>query len=157
MTKQSHCPHCGVVLTKIRSLPDHRRFFGVIAKAWENWPEGYSDFQPSSAEHLRSWLLVKAGYHDVTFVPVEAEVTAHPPIMALVRLAVEASLAAVDQRGGYAIVRVSATGLEILSAKSISFATLGQKEFGQIRQAVEEILESTLGVTADQLLREKAA
>ena len=153
---QSSCPECGTILVKPRSSADHRRFFGLIHAAFHQWPEAHT-FQPTDAEHLRAWLLFRAGYHDVSFVEVDPEFAADPDAMASIKLAVEASLAAVAQKGGYAFVRVSAAGLEILSAKSINFATLGQKEFGQIRQAVEEILEAALGVSAEQLLREKAA
>lgn len=34
------CPHCGCEIERrSRSLPDHRRLFGLIRKAWMNWPE----------------------------------------------------------------------------------------------------------------------
>ena len=154
--KPSHCPHCGAITGKVRSLPDHRRFFGMIGKAFDNWPHDHS-YQPPSAEHLRAYLLISAGYVDVEFIPVAEECAQNPAIMAILRHAIEATHAALSRKRGYSLTRVSAAGVEIITPRSINFETLSQKEFGPIRQAVEEILETTLGVTAEQLLREKAA
>ena len=41
----------------------HAMFFAVITEAFKNWPEGH-EFQPESTEHLRAWLLCKAGWSD---------------------------------------------------------------------------------------------
>jgi hypothetical protein len=46
---------------KVRSPADHRRFFGVIKAAFLHWPEKH-EFQPEDPEHLRAWLLCRAGY-----------------------------------------------------------------------------------------------
>ena len=155
-TKPQTCPECGCVLTKPRSLPDHRRFFGLVQKAYEHWPHA-QDYQPPSAEHLRAYLLVAAGYHDTEFIAMPEECLGSPAIMALFRSAVEATHAAMSRRRGYSLTRVSAGGIEILTPRSINFETLSQKEFGPIREAVEEIITGVVGVSADQLLRERAA
>ena len=77
MTKPNHCPHCGVILTRVRSLPDHRRFFGVIQAAFHQWNEGHP-FQPTDAEHLRAYLLVESGYVTTTPIFVEADCFPEP-------------------------------------------------------------------------------
>jgi hypothetical protein len=55
------------------------------------------------------------------------------------------------------MVVTAQTGRRVLWPRSINFATLGQKEFGPLRQAVEEILEVEIGVTAEELLNLKGA
>lgn len=155
--RPSHCPGCGLVLSKVRSPQDHRRFFAIISKAFEHWPSETHQFKPSSPEHLRSWLLCEAGYFDVASVPLDEELAQNPHLLKLAHLTIEASVAAALRDRDYAFHRFSAAGCEILRARSINWETLDQKSFGPIRQAVEEIIETAIGVTAEQLLREKAA
>ena len=154
MSKLSHCPECGAVLGKPRSLADHRRLFGLLRAAFANWPENHP-FQPVDEGHLRAWALVEARYHDVEFIPYPPECD-DPAVKTLFKLAIEATSAALNRRG-HAFHRVSTNGLEILSPRSINFQTLSQREFGPLREAVEEILSVALGVTAEQLLRAEAA
>lgn len=130
--------------------------FGLIAKAADQWPESHP-FQPADAEHLRAWLLVEARYHDTEFLAYPEECAASPAIKSLFKLAVEASYSAFTRKRGHAFIRISAGGVEILTPRSIDFATISQKEFGPIREAVEVIIESALGVPASQILREQAA
>jgi hypothetical protein len=153
----SHCPHCGCELErKSRSLQDHRRLFGLLRAAYLQWPETHS-FQPSSEEELRAYLLISAGHFDVTSIPAPEACSEHPPIMQLFRLAVEATVSALSRKFGYCDIRISTGGVEILTAKSIDFRTVGQREFGPIREAMESLIEDAVGVKSDQLLREKAA
>lgn len=149
------CPECGAVLEKARSLADHRRFFGLLRAAYLNWPEGHP-FQPSSEKHLRAWALVEANYCNVEFIPYPEECN-EPSVQALFRLAIEATHAAHAKARAFTFLRVSAGGVEVRWARSLSFKTISQKEFAPIREAVEQILELALGCSADQLLREKAA
>lgn len=141
------CPHCGGILHKHRSEPDHRRFFGLISAAFANWPERH-DFQPSSAEHLRAWLLCKAGHYDVTTIPLDHD---HP---AVAKLAVLAAEAAVKAAGAYAFIRPHGHALAVFSAKSIAWDKLSQRDFAPIRQAVEDVITAEIGVEADTLLRQ---
>jgi hypothetical protein len=152
----AHCPECGAVQeTKNRSLPDHRRFFGLLRACFMNWQESHP-FQPANDEHLRAWALVEAGYCDVEFIPYP-EACNEPAVKALFRLAIEATHAAHSRARAYTFLRVSAGGVEVRWPRSISFKTISQREFSPIREAVEDILSAALGVPADQLLREKAA
>ena len=155
MTSRLHsCPECGAVLAKIRSIGDHRRFFGVIKAAFLNWPHAH-EFQPTDPEHLRAWLLCRAGYHTVQTIPVEhAGADVQPAILRLVALAVEGSVKAAQAEGHHAFTRVHGAGIAIFKPRSLKFETLSQKEFGPIREAVEEIIESVIGVPAGDLLRE---
>ncbi len=157
--RPNHCPHCGALLTRPRSVQDHRRLFGLISKAYDNWPHAHP-FQPHSAEQLRAYLLCEAGYSDATPVFVELDCfpeTERAHAFQLVRLAVEAAIAAALAQGSYAFTRISADTITVFRPRSINFATLSQKDFGPIRDAVEGLIEAAVGVNADQLLKEEAA
>jgi hypothetical protein len=138
------CTHCNK-----RSPEDHRRFFGVIRAAFHHWPEAH-EFQPDSEEHLRKWLLIKAGYRDVTTIPVEYA-DAQPAMLQLVVLTVEAAMKAA---GGYAFVRPHGVGLAIFAAKSIKWDTLSQKKFNIVRDAVESVIKAETGLEPDDILKE---
>ena len=148
------CPHCGCDVAnakgKPRSLEQHRRFFGMIAAAFHHWPDSH-EFQPSNSEHLRAWLLCKAGYRDVVTVPVESD---RPAVIKLAMLAVEGALRAART---HAFVRLHGSSLVVFTAKSISFHALPHGEFQSVNDAVQEIIEVETGITVDKLLTEKAA
>jgi len=144
------CPHCGCDIGhKPRSEADHRRFFALIGAAFAQWPEAH-EFQPSSSEHLRSWLLCKAGHHEVITIPVEYAED-QPAMLRLVTLTVEAAMKAAD---GYTFVRPHGSAIAVFKARSIAWHKLGQKDFGAIRSAVEDVIEAEIGVPADKLLKD---
>lgn len=140
------CPHC----TKPRSPDDHRRLFGLISKAFDNWPEAH-EFRPDSAEHLRAWLLCKAGYRETVTIPLESD---DAPALRLALAAVEAAIAYFAARGAFAFVRPHGHALAVISAKSINWQTLDQKKFAPIREAVEEIITAETGTEASAFLKE---
>lgn len=143
------CPECGVVLTKHRSSPDHRRFFAVIAAAFDNWPEAH-DYQPESKEHLRAWLTCKAGYREAT--PVMLPDDATDTMRVLFRLSIAA---AINAAGGVAFVVPYRDSVAVIRPKSIAWDKVAQKEFNAIRDAVEEVIKAETGLDPDVLLREK--
>lgn len=150
------CPECGAVFGKARSLPDHKRLFALLRAAYVNWPESFP-FQPISEEHLRAWLLVEVNHRDVEFIAYPQGCEDNPALKTLFKLAVEATHAATVRRRGHSFLHVGEAGVEIRTPKSIDFRSVGQREFGAIREAAEAVLETALGVKADQLLRERAA
>ena len=157
MSRAIHsCPECGCILTKARSSADHRRFFGLLAKAFDAWPEGH-EFQGSSIEHFRAYLLVQAGYTSVTTVDLSEITAANPHLLAAARIAIEEAVAAGLRDGDYVFTRPRGDVVEIVRPKSIDWATLSQKEFSPVREAVETLIEGAIGVPAEQLLREQAA
>lgn len=149
------CPACGFALTehsKARSPQDHRRFFGVIAATYHHWPESH-EFQPDSSEHLRSWLLCKAGYRDVTTIPVEFAED-QPALLKLVSLAAESAVKAAK---GYAFIRPHGSALAVFSAKSIAWDKLDQAGFNRIRDAVEAVILAETGMKPDDILKNTEA
>lgn len=153
------CPKCGHVLAKVRSPQDHRRLFGLIAKAYLHWPETH-EFQPASAEHLRAYLQCKAGHFISTPVFVELELFPEDKrdvASRLVALAVEAAVKAALSEGDFAFTRVHGDAIAVFRPKSIAWATLDQRQFVPIRESIEAEIEAALKVKCDQLLREEAA
>ncbi len=58
------CPHCGCDNdAPPRSSVQHRRFFAVVAAAFDQWPHDHG-FQPEDSEHLRAYLLIMAGWKE---------------------------------------------------------------------------------------------
>ena len=146
---QHECPHCGVVLTKHRSSPDHRRFFALISSAFEAWPEAH-EYQPESREMLRAWLTCKAGYREAT--PVMLPDDATEPMRVLFRLSIEA---AINAAGGVAFVVPYRDSVAVIKPRSIAWDKIGQKEFNAVRDAVEDVIKAETGLDPEELLREK--
>lgn len=136
------CPHCG---SQPRSSDDHRRFFALVKAAFDQWPEG-GNFTPDNIDHLRAYLLCKAGYRKTTMIETDEP--------AATVAAIEAAFRAADT---YAFVRPCGDGVAVYSPKSLRFDKTDQKAFNAVRDKVSSIIESVIGVTAEQLLREKAA
>lgn len=147
-----HCPHCGCSLTKARSGPDHRRFFAVIKAAFEHWPEGH-DFQPDDAEHLRAWLICKAGYRISTPIDLPSNASGH--VRMLFRLGVEAALRSAGNIVAFVVPHRN--GVAVVRPRSIAFDKLGQHEFSDLRNAIEDVIRVETGLDPEALLTEKAA
>ena len=141
------CEHCGKSSKSPRSGPDHRRLFSIIAAAWATWPEQHR-FQPSSAEHLRSWLLIQAGHCEVIAVEPEGD-----DVVASVRTAARVAKA-LDAHG---VLRIRGEQIEVVRPKSMRFDKMSQREFGPIRDAIENIICTELGVTIEALAKAEAA
>ena len=58
------CPACSFRFSESakvdRSTPEHRRYFGMIKAAFDNWPIGHQ-FQPLDSAALRTFLQCRAG------------------------------------------------------------------------------------------------
>ena len=78
------CSECGSVidLRSLRSVTprsekQHRAFFRMVKLALQAWPESYADYQPEGItdrgrhEHLRAWLISKAGWRQLIGKPLE--------------------------------------------------------------------------------------
>ena len=52
-------------LTGARSVPQHRMFFALFQKAFDNMKPVASVPELRDAEHLRAWLLVEAGHCNI--------------------------------------------------------------------------------------------
>lgn len=136
------CPHCGVALRKSRSPKAHRFFFAMIQKAFDNWPERH-DFQPDNPEHLRAWLLVKAKYRTIVNEPLEANAITIDQMADFVSKALETS------REKYTFVTIHNGAIVILAPRSIDWATLDEKEFQPVSNAVLGVIEAEAGIQVE--------
>ena len=152
-----HCLECGAIIpqdikSKHRSSPQHRRYFAIIRAAWHNWPEdgGTSRFRPQNEEHFRYWLEMRAGHYTVTKT-ARIESTdpdkAYMLVSSFLRPSKDTTL----------FLELDGNLLTQKQTRSISYASLGPAEFGRLKDAVCEIIEAELNVTAEQLLQARAA
>lgn len=138
------CKHCGGP-ARHRSDPHHRLLFAVIARAFDNWPED-DNFQPADAEHLRAYLLIKAGHYNKIDLRCE-----NPDAISL-EDQIRAVLSAVSEKP--TLVHTYDWGIRIFTPKSISYAELGRTEFNVICERVFEVLSAKLRVDISELKRE---
>lgn len=145
------CPSCGFPLTehsRARSPQDHRRFFKLIAATHHHWPEANA-FQPDNPEHLRAFLLCKAGYREVTVIPCPNYADAKT-----ISMISAAAAAALKASRSYAFIRPHAGGLAVFSPKSIAWDKLDQSGFNKIRDACEAVIRDETGMEPDDILNQ---
>jgi hypothetical protein len=145
-----HCPHCGSDIEiggTPRSLPQLRRYFQLMKAVFMHWPESH-ERQFASAEELRKWVQMKAGYR---------EVGATIPLVGIskerAKLLAEAAIRAA---GSYAVPILHGDTLVIFRPKSIAFSKLGHKDFCRLNDEVDSVIKAETGLDPEQLLREYA-
>jgi hypothetical protein len=136
------CPHCAA-----RSSPQHRRYFKMIETAYQHWPES-GEFR--DANHLRSWLQMKAGYfnrielEDVTDITMEYGLELVTKIMKITK--------------NHAWVKPHPHNPDrwfVFTPVSIAYDKMDRKEFNELNARVENIICDVLKVPdGDTLLRE---
>ena len=121
-----------LTVEKERSPKSHRQFFAIINDVFENLPEHETRWM--TAEHMRKWALIKAGYADVATFPCAsaAEALRWAPI-----------LAAADT---YSIVVPRGSVVTRYTAQSIAWASMGHKDFQACKDAVFRILADLIDV-----------
>lgn len=139
------CPTCGAPVRQ-RSDASHKHFFAVIAEAFRQWPTT-AEFQPEDAEHLRSYLLVKARHFDKLDVRCKNSdaIGLKTQLDAVIRAFCD---------GKPPLIHAYPWGLRIFKPRSISYATADRKVFQAVSEAVFEIIEATLGVKVEDMKRE---
>lgn len=117
----------------------------MIKVAFDNWPES-DERQFASAEELRKYLQMKAGYRDVG---------AKIPLVGLNReRATMLAEAAIRAAGSYAVPVLFDDQLVVFRPRSIAFEKLSHKDACKLFDDVADLIEQTIGVTADKLLKE---
>lgn len=130
-----------------RSLPQHKRLFGLVRAAHMHWPEA-SEFTPFSEEHLRKWLLCKAGHYTVKTLTLADMTTG--AATALLETAFHAARA-------YSFVKGTAGQVHIFTPKSIAFDKLDHKAACKLFDEIGAVIECELGIKAEDLLRQTEA
>jgi len=121
-----------------RSQASHNHFFAIISEAWSNLPDHLAE-RFATAEHLRKWSLVKAGYHDSRTLVASSKAEAQ-------RLA--AFVRPLDE---FAIVTVTEATVTVYTAQSQSVRAMGREAFQKSKDGVLHVLAEMLGTTPDAL------
>lgn len=150
---EMHCPDCGCIFKgpkkrRTRSVAQHRRFFGLIGKAFQHWPHSH-EFAPRDAEHLRAWLLVQAGYRDVPQT-IRCEDADPERLTAVLRASFQAAKSS-------AFVECQGSKVYVVTPKSLKFEKLSHSQACAVMSVVDGIIEDVIGVPTDSLLEAPAA
>ena len=141
------CEHCGKSSKLPRSGPDHRRLFAIINAAYDSWPETHS-FQPNSVEHLRAWCLMRTGRF--TLVPLRKRNLDFTEQILLVSDICQ-------QLDAFPFIDIEAEDVGIKKPHSMRFDRMSQRQFGPLRDAIEDLLCTELGCTVEALAKAEAA
>ena len=116
-----------------RSSASHRHFFALVNEAFVNLPESAAE-RFSSADHLRKYALIRAGYRDERSTVCSSKAEAQR---------VAAFIRPMDD---YAVVTVSEAVVTVYTAKSQSVKAMGKAEFQASKDAVIDVLAKLIGV-----------
>lgn len=125
-----------------RSKRSHDHYFACLEEAWRNLPERYDGRWPT-AEHLRKWALIQAGYRDERSIVAASKAEA---------LRVADFVKPMDE---YAVVLVSEAVVTVYTAKSQSRKAMG-KEFQKSKSDVLDVLARLVAVERVELERAAA-
>jgi len=134
-------------MSKPRSLEQHRRFFGVMAAVHQHWPEAHR-FQPDNAEHLRAWLLVRAGHHTVKTFFLNDDASELAKVLPVITA---------TMLGKYSWCRPRGNELHVCVPESIAFDKMEHQAFCKLNDAVYEVIRAETGLDPDQLLKQTEA
>ena len=132
-----------------RSAPHHRRTFGIIGVAFDNWPKSH-EFQPETDDELRSWLTIKAGHGSNKSFTLPAD--AGP--IECARVSVLALAEAKQHK--HPIIKAWRDRIVVWHADSLAWDKLDQRAFAPIAQAIEEIICAETGLKPADLEKEAA-
>lgn len=127
-----------------RSMNSHRHYFAAVNEAWQNLCDDMAGQFPS-ADHLRKYALIKAGYFNSQTLVCSSKAEAIR-IAAFIRPADE-----------YAIVRAEGAVVTRFTAKSQSVKAMGREDFQRSKDAVLDALADMIGTTRGELQRAQAA
>lgn len=121
-----------------RNMQSHNAYFATVHDAWVNLNEESAKHFPS-AESLRKWALVQAGYYtERTFV---CDTTAKAKSLAVF----------IRDFDTYGIIKVSGNIVQVFDAKSQSVSDMGADEFKASKDAVLEIISVMANTTSTEL------
>jgi hypothetical protein len=123
-----------------RSMASHNHYFAQIGEAWQNLPDHLLERFPT-AEHLRKYALIKAGYADHRSITCSSKAEAQ-------RLA--AFIKPMDE---YALITVNDATVFVFTAQSQSMRAMGKEKFQASKDAVLTVISDIIGVSTDELER----
>ncbi len=127
-----------------RSSATHRHYFAAVNEAFVNLPETIAAQWPT-AEHLRKFCLIKAGFHN------------HRSIVARSKAEAQKLAAFIRPMDDFAIVTVNDCVVDVFTARSQSNRAMNKQEFAQSKERVLAILDEMLGVSAGEVAKQGEA
>lgn len=127
-----------------RSMRSHRHYFASINEAWQNLPEALAERFPT-AEHLRKYALIRAGYRDERSIVASSKAEAQ-------RLA-----GFIRPMDDFAVVTVNGAVVTVYTAKSQSMRAMGKADFQASKDAVLDVIAKLIGVETSELERNAGA
>jgi hypothetical protein len=118
-----------MIIEEERSAASHRQYMAAVHEGWMQLPEPWDIAFPTE-DHLRKYLLIKAGFCTIT------------KVLGKKRIPID----------GYAIACEEDGVLTIYQAKSQSYKAMGKEEFAKSKTAVLDLLADMIGITTAQLL-----
>lgn len=122
-----------------RSGASHRHYFASVYEAWLNLPPLDAERFPT-ADHLRKYALIRAGYCDSRELPCSSKAEA-------VRVA-----AFMKPMDTYSLVTVTANVVRVYTAKSQKARAMSRKVFQESKDAVLDVLAGMIEVPTERLL-----
>lgn len=126
-----------------RSMASHGHYFACVNEAWRNLPEAEVDRFPT-AEHLRKWALIRAGFRDERTIVCGSAAEAQ-------RMA--AFMKPLDE---YAIIVPREATVTVWTAQSQSMKAMGKAVFQTSKDEVLGVLADLLGTTVEALAKNSA-
>lgn len=137
-------------ISKKRSSPHHRLFFGAIKAAYDNWPEQHPE-KFTDEEELRGWLLCKAGH--CSQIKLELD---RPDYAS--KAAEMFSFFIIKAFGKRTVFFKSYESFLIgYIPESIAQDVVDQTEFTVISQKVSDVLKAETNMSLDDFKQEQAA
>jgi hypothetical protein len=127
-----------------RSEVSHKHEFAWLREAWMSLPEELAERFPT-AEHLRKWALIRAGYSDSHTITCASKAEA---------LRVAAFIRPIDE---FAVVITNEATVTRYTAKSQSRKAMGAADFQRSKTLIMEVIAKMLGVEPGQLPQQEAA
>ena len=140
------CPFCRRPMepdAKIRSKPQHDRYFAMIDLAYQHWPETH-ETQFVNSEECRKHLQMKAGWYDVAL---------RFPLAGMTEDAAKAfAKAIIDVSKEYSIPVIEGNTIIVYTPKSIAFRKMDHRTACALFDKVSHVLQTEIGVSGDDLL-----
>lgn len=133
-----------LVVQEERSQASHRQYFAALNDAWMNLTDEDAMRFPT-AEHLRKWALVQAGYADERSIACTDKLEARK---------VAAFIRPIDE---YAVVVVREATIKVFTPKSQSVRAMGKRDFQESKEAVLGVVASMIGVKPAELTKNAGA
>jgi hypothetical protein len=134
------CPTCKQVVPHPRNYERHKALFGMLKPAFYYWPDPEVEpFRPNDAEHLRAWLLVKAGWRESEDLRISGTSSKYATIMAMAFLNRKREKTAVH-------FEEMKDGIRVYWPKSVAYTKCSEDQFRRVLTNVTEIVEEIIGV-----------